>query len=61
MMSTMSEYTVTVRKGKNYTAIIRKPILTEEEYEKRVKDIKSALVQFGRERMKNQKYMNGVV
>ena len=49
-MSTMSEYTVTTHKRANYTAIIRKPILTEEEYEKRVKDIKSALVEFGRER-----------
>lgn len=50
MMSTMSEYTVTVRKGKNYTAIIRKPILTAEERKVREDEVRQALIQFGRER-----------
>lgn len=48
------KYTVTEHRTEKYIARIRKPILTAEEYEKRVKDIKSALVEFGRERMSRQ-------
>ena len=51
MMSTMLEYTVTERKGKGYKATIIRPILSEEERLKREAVIRSALVQYGRERM----------
>lgn len=48
------EYIVTEHKGKNYTVRVHSPILTAEEEHKRDVRIKAALVQFGRERMRNQ-------
>jgi hypothetical protein len=42
----MVEYQVTVVKGKNYTARIRKPILSEEERKLREEAVKKVLVQF---------------
>lgn len=45
----MLEYTVTEYKGKNYTARIHRPILTEEESKVREENIKAAVVQFYKE------------
>ena len=50
-----TNYQVTEHKGDNYTVRIRKPILTAEERKKREEEVKAALVQFGRERMRSQK------
>lgn len=54
-MRMKTEYIVTEHKGKNYTVRIHKPILTAEEEHRREERIKAALIQFGRERMRNQK------
>lgn len=50
----MAEYIVTEHKGKNYTVRVHSPILTAEEEKRRDERIKAALVEFGRERMRNQ-------
>jgi hypothetical protein len=49
------EYTVKEYKGKGYTAIIRKPILTAEERRKREAEVRKALVEFGREMLRSGK------
>lgn len=46
----MTKYQVTEHETENYIAIVRKPILTNEERKAREEDVKAALVQFGRER-----------
>lgn len=51
----MIEYTVTEYKYPNCTVRIHKPILTPEERRKREAVVRKALVEFGRERMRNQK------
>lgn len=51
----MIEYTVTEHKGKNYIVRIHKPILSAEERQAREKEVRKALIEFGRERMRNQK------
>ena len=43
------EYITTVHKGNGYTAIVHKPILTAEEKERRLNEVKKALVEFGKE------------
>ena len=43
------EYVVKEYKGKGFTATIRKPILTDEEREKREEECKKALVKFALE------------
>lgn len=43
-------YITTVHKGKGYTAIIHKPILTPEERAKRIKVVEEALIEFAKER-----------
>ena len=50
----MTRYQVTVHEDENCIVRIHKPILTAEERKKREEEVKAALVQFGRERMKNQ-------
>ena len=42
-------YEVTERKGKNYTARIHRPILTEEERKAREENVKAAMVRFYKE------------
>ena len=51
----VTEYIVTEHKLEKCTVRIRRPILTAEERAKREEAIKAVLVQFGRERMRNQK------
>lgn len=46
----MDTYITTVHKGKGYTAIIHKPILTPEERARRLKEVEKALVEFAIER-----------
>ena len=53
-MCMKTEYIVTEHKCENYTVRIHKPILSAEEEHRREERIKSALIQFGRERMRNQ-------
>ena len=48
------KYTVTEHRNGKCTVIIRKPILTAEERKKREEEVKAALVQFGRERMRKK-------
>lgn len=48
----MMKYEVTEHKRANYTVRIHRPILTDKERETRIKEVKAALVQYGRERMK---------
>jgi hypothetical protein len=50
----MVEYKTTVHKCDGCTVRIHRPILTKEERDKREKEIKLALSQFGRERMNNR-------
>ncbi len=50
----MPEYIITESRGKNYIARIHKPILTAEERKAREEEVKKALIEFGRERMKKQ-------
>jgi hypothetical protein len=45
----MAEYNVSVIKGKNYTARVRKPILTADERKLREDEVKKALVTFYKE------------
>lgn len=40
------EYITTEYKGKGYIARVHKPILTEEERAKRIKEIEKALIEF---------------
>jgi hypothetical protein len=47
----MIEYKTTVRKGNGCIVRIHRPILAEEERDKREKELKSALNRFGIERM----------
>ena len=49
----MVEYEVTERKTAKYIAIIRKPILTDEEREAREDEVKKSLAKFYKERCKN--------
>lgn len=40
------EYITTVHKGKGYIARVHKPILTEEERARRIKEVEKALIEF---------------
>ncbi len=44
------EYSITEHKEDKYIVRIHRPILTAEEREARLQDVKSALMEFGRER-----------
>ena len=46
------KYEVTESRGKNYIARIHKPILSSGERQAREEEVKKALVEFGRERLK---------
>lgn len=48
----MSEYKVTEYRRENYTVRIRKPILTDEQRNARVENVKKALVRFYKETRK---------
>lgn len=47
------EYITTTFQGKGFTAIIHKPILTEEERAKRIEEIKRAMVEVKKEMIRN--------
>ena len=42
------EYITTVHKGKGYIARVHKPILTEEERARRIKEVEKALIEFAK-------------
>ncbi len=54
----MGEYVTTVVHRANYTAVIHKPILSDEERKRREDEVKKALVKFYIERMKEHDYKN---